>query len=72
MPDYRLMPGICSLTVRAMKLGIDCPYPMGGTHFNTGTATASTQSFGANPRVPLGQNEQHQAKKPPGCSCLAS
>lgn len=37
MPDYRLMPDICSLTVRAKKLGIVCPYPMGGTRFNTGS-----------------------------------
>lgn len=37
MPDYRLMPDICTLTVRAKKLGIVCPYPMGGTHFNTGS-----------------------------------
>lgn len=37
MPDYRLMPDICSLTDRAKKLGIVCPYPMGGTHFNTGS-----------------------------------
>lgn len=37
MPDYRLMPDICSLTVRAKKLGIVCPYPMGGTQFNTGS-----------------------------------
>lgn len=37
MPDYRLMPDICSLTVRAKKLGIVCPYPMGGTQSNTGS-----------------------------------
>lgn len=37
MPDYRLMPDICTLTVRAKKLGIVCPYPMGGTRFNTGS-----------------------------------
>lgn len=37
MPDYRLMPDICSPTVRAKKLGIVCPYPMGGTRFNTGS-----------------------------------
>lgn len=37
MPDYRLMPDICTLTVRAKKLGIVCPYPKGGTHFNTGS-----------------------------------
>lgn len=32
MPDHRLMPDICTLAVRAKKLGIVCPYPMGGTH----------------------------------------
>lgn len=74
MPDYRPMPDICTLTVRAKKLGIVCPYPMGATHLNTGNLEKqqeNTQSFGANPHVPLGGKQTTSGKKtPPGCSCL--
>lgn len=67
MPDYKLMPDICTLTARAKKLGIVCPYPMGGTLFNTGSLEQqqrTTQSFGANPHVPLGGKQKTSGKKP--------
>lgn len=73
MPDYRLMPDICTLTVRAKKLGIVCPYPMGGTRFNTGSLEQKQRTRRALEQTRmsyLGENKQHQAKKPPGCSCL--
>lgn len=73
MPDYRLMPDICTLTVRAKKWGLVCPYPMGGTRFNTGSLEQQQRTRGAleQTRVSsLGENKQHQPKNPPGCSCL--
>lgn len=66
MPDYRPMPDICTLTVRAKKLGIVCPYPMGATHLNTRSLEKqqeNTQSFGANPHVPLGRKQTTSGKK---------
>lgn len=55
MPDYRLMPDICSLTVRAKKLGIVCPYPMGGTHFNTGSLEQQQRTHRALEQTHLGK-----------------
>lgn len=64
MPDYRLMPDICTLTVRAKKLGIVCPYPMGGTRFNTGSLEQKQRTHGALEQTRMsyvGANKQHQA-----------
>lgn len=67
------MPDICTLTVRAKKLGIVCPYPMGGTRFNTGNLEQKRRTCRALEQTHmsyLGKNKQNQAKYPPGWSCL--
>lgn len=70
MPDYRLMPDICTLTVRAKKLGIVCPYPMGGTHFNTGSLEQQQRTRRALEQTHmshLGEKQTTSGKKnPPG------
>lgn len=66
MPDYRLMPDICTLTASAKKLGIVCPYPMCGTSsFITARLEQkeSTCSFRPNPHVLLGGNQTNIRQK---------